>query len=57
MCLTGAGDGTPLAGFIPGPADVIRAAAELLGHVEGQLSITCGVIREVVPVAQALPHV
>lgn len=57
VCLTGAGDGTLLAGFIPGPADVVRAAAELLGHVEGQLSITRGVIRVVVPVAQALAHI
>lgn len=60
MCvrhLTGAGDRTLFTGFIPGAADVVGAAAHLLGHVEGQLSITSPVVGVKVPEAVALPHV
>lgn len=54
---TGAGNRTLFAGFIPGTANVVGAAAHLFGHVEGQLSVTRLVVGVKVPVAIALPHV
>lgn len=55
--LTGAGQRTLLTGSVPRPADVVGAAAHFLGHVEGQLTVTCPVVGVKVPVAVALPHV
>lgn len=60
MCvcvLTGAGYRTLFTGSVPGPSNVVGAAAHLLGHVEGQLSVTRPVVRVEVPVAETLPHV
>lgn len=53
----GTGYRTLLTGFIPCTANVVGAAAHLFGHVKGQLSITCPVVRVKVPVAVALPHI
>lgn len=55
--LTGAGYRTLFTGSVPGPSNVVGAAAHLLGHVEGQLSVTRPVVRVEVPVAETLPHV
>lgn len=55
--LTSAGHRTLFTRFIPRTADIVGAAAHLFGHVEGQLSIACPVVRVKVPVAVALPHV
>lgn len=52
-----AGHGALFAGFIPRTANVVGAAAHLFGHVEGQLPVTCPVVRIKVPEAVALPHV
>lgn len=50
-------DRTLLAGLIPGSADVVGAAAHLLGHVEQELSVTGLVVSVVVSVAQTSSHV
>lgn len=55
--LTGTGYRTLFTGSVPGPSNVVGAAAHLLGHVEGQLSVTRPVVRVEVPVAETLPHV
>lgn len=55
--LTSAGHGTLLAGFVPGTANVVGAAAHLLGHVEIELAVARLVVGVEVPVAVALPHV
>lgn len=55
--LTSAGHRTLLAGFVPGAANVVGAAAHLLGHVEVELAVARHVVGVEVPVAVALPHV
>lgn len=57
MTLTGSRSWTGLARFVPGLSNIVGAAAHLLGHVEGQLSITSPVVGVKVPEAVALPHV
>lgn len=46
--------GTGLARLVPGLANVVGAAAHLLGHVEGQLILTRVIV---VAIAHTLPHV
>lgn len=55
--LTSAGHRTLFTGLVPSAANVVGAAAHLLGHVEGQLAVTCSVVGVEVPVTVALPHV
>lgn len=50
-------DGALFTGLIPGPANVVGAAAHLLGHVEQELSVTGLVVSIIVSVAQASSHV
>lgn len=50
-------DGALLTGLVPSSANVVGAAAHLLGHVEQQLSVAGLVVGIVVPVAQASSHV
>lgn len=55
--LTSAGDRALFTRFVPGAANVVGAAAHLLRHVEGELIVTCSIVRIIIPIAQALSHV
>lgn len=52
--LTAGRCGAGLTWLVPGFANVVGTATHLLGHVEGELILTCVIV---VPVAEALPHV
>lgn len=54
MVLRGSRSRTGLAWLVPGFSNIIGTAAHLLGHVEGQLVLTC-VIE--VTVTHTFPHV